>query len=43
MSKLLTSKQAKEFLKFYKCKSADDIQNALIDQFKDILQEALEE
>lgn len=43
MTKLFTRKQAREFLKFHKCGSADDIQNALIDQFKDLLQEALEE
>lgn len=43
MKRLFTKEQAREFLKLNQCGSADDIQNALINEFKELLQEALEE
>ena len=42
MGKLFTREQARQFLKENNLKDADSIGNALVAQFKDLLQEALE-
>ena len=42
MAGLFTREQARQFLKENKCKDASDIGKALVNQFKDLLQEALE-
>ncbi len=42
MNKLFTKEQARQFLKENNLKDADSIGDALVAQFKDLLQEALE-